>query len=117
MISTLAKAMSDIADELPQVEIAANLYASPRMKQAVTNLYAYIIKFLLRAFDWYRERPSWHMIHAITRPAEVRYKDLILKIKECSMTIARLATLEQQLELRAMHKKIEVMNVTVCLLG
>ena len=116
MITSLAKAMSNIADELPRIELTAHLYAGQNMKDAVIKLYAYIVKFFVRALDWYRERPLQHMLHSITRPAEVRYKDLIAEIKNCSRIIDRLARLGQQIEQRAMYRKLEAIETAFCFL-
>ena len=84
------------------------LYPTERMKQAVMELYAYIIRFFIRAHDWYQEGSFLHVLHSITRPAELRYKDLIATIYDCSRRIDRLASSGSQAEQRDMHKKIEV---------
>ena len=115
VISLLAKAISDIADELPRIQLTAKLYASQDMKETVTKLYAHIIRFFLRAHDWYRERPIWHVVHSFTRPAELRYNDLIEKIKDCSRAIDRLAVLGQQIEQRAIHEKVDAIEMAICL--
>lgn len=84
------------------------LYPTERMKQAVMELYAYLIRFLIRAYDWYQERTLVHLLHSITRPAELRYKDLIENISDCSLKVDRLALSGAQAEQRDMHKKIDV---------
>ena len=115
-IASLAKGMVEIADELPRIELTARLYASQNMKCAVTNLYAYIIQFSLRAFDWYRENSFWHLIHSFSRPFEVRYKDLIAQIKRQSTIIDRLAVLGQQTEQRKISRKLEAVEIAISLL-
>ena len=108
MVSSLAKALSQIADALPRVELSTLLYPTERMKQAVMELYAYLIRFFIRAHDWYHESNLLHVLHSITRPAELRYKDLISNVSDCSRRIDRLALSGAQAEQRDMHKKIEV---------
>ena len=115
VISSLAKAIGDIADELPRIQLTAKLYASEEMKVAIARLYACIIQFFLRAFDWYRERRIWHVVHAFTRPVELRYKSLIEKIKDCSRSVDRLAVLGQQIEQRAIHDKVEAIEMALSL--
>ena len=107
MITCLAKALSQIADALPRVTLSAILYPTEKMKAAVEELYAHLLRFFIRADDWYREGSLRHILHAVTRPAELRYKDLIEKIAECSRTIDNLALSGSQAELRDMHKKLD----------
>ena len=106
LISTVAKGLTQIADALPRVELANNLYPSKRMEHAVSELYAYVIKFFIRAYDWYRESTFSHVLHSITRPAELRYKDLLDKITDRSRSIDQLAVSGSQAEQREMHKKL-----------
>ena len=77
------------------------------MKHAVSELYAYILKFFIRVHDWYRESTLSHVLHSITRPAELRYKDLLDDIAECSRSIDQLALSGAQAEQRDMHKKLD----------
>ncbi|KAH0565264.1 hypothetical protein GP486_001345 [Trichoglossum hirsutum] len=107
VISTLAKGLSQIADALPRAELATILYPTKRMKNAVAELYAYLIKFLIRAHDWYQESTLRHLLHSITRPVELRYKDLIEKIAACSRDIDQLAVSGAQAEQRDMHEKLD----------
>lgn len=71
------------------------------MGAAVASLYAFILRFLIRARDWYEEGKVHHFIHSITRPVELRYNDLLER------TIDQLAETGQLVEFRDMHKKIE----------
>ena len=76
------------------------------MKQAVSVLYAHVIKFLLRALDWYEESRIVHAIHSITKPAALRYDDLLGDIRRATRKIADLATASSQAEQRDMHLAI-----------
>lgn len=106
MLSTLANGLSRIADELPGVELSASLYPTKQMWHAVASLYAYIIKFLMRALDWYKESRLLHLVHSITRPAELRYNDLIEEISYSTRRVKDLASASSQAELRDMHTEV-----------
>ncbi|KAH7397600.1 hypothetical protein BKA64DRAFT_42394 [Cadophora sp. MPI-SDFR-AT-0126] len=77
------------------------------MQSAVAELNAYIIRFLVRAHDWYRESPWKHLIHSITQPSELRYDDLVESIARSSALVHSLAVSGQQVELRHLHDKID----------
>ncbi|OCL10285.1 hypothetical protein AOQ84DRAFT_402084 [Glonium stellatum] len=67
VITSLAKTLSRIASALPRVELTTILFPTEWMKSAVAKLYAYMIKFFIRAYDWYRESTFRHVLHAVTR--------------------------------------------------
>ncbi|KAF2802196.1 uncharacterized protein BDZ99DRAFT_402242 [Mytilinidion resinicola] len=113
VIATLAKAISQIADTLPRIELASNLYPTDRMRAAVTDLYVYILRFLIRARDWYEEGKLYHFLHSITRPEELRYKDLLEQISQSSRIINQLAVSGQQAEFRDIHDKINKTSAMV----
>jgi len=107
VISKLAEALSNIADNLPRIELAANLYPTERMQAAVAELNGYILKFLVRAHDWYREKPWKHVLHSITQPFELRYEDLLGSIARASTVVHGLAESGQQVEFRYMHHTVD----------
>ncbi|PVH76180.1 hypothetical protein DL98DRAFT_641965 [Cadophora sp. DSE1049] len=98
---------------LPRVQLAANLYPTERMQSAVAELNAYILRFLVRAHDWYQESPWKHLIHSITQPSELRYDDLLESIVRSTAVVHGLAVSGQQVEFRHMHDKIDEINVKV----
>ncbi len=79
------------------------------MNAAVEALYAHIIRFLIRAHDWYREGSFRHMVHSITRPAQLRYDDLLEEIETCSRNIEQLAVAGSQMEIRQMNTVLKLM--------
>ncbi|KAI9652431.1 MAG: hypothetical protein M1831_006774 [Alyxoria varia] len=103
MICALAKGLSQIGNLLPRVDLANFLYPNEHIRKAVAELYSYIIRFLLRAYDWYNENKLQHVLHAITRPAEIRCLDLLTEIERCSNAIRHFATSSAQAEQRDMH--------------
>ncbi|KAI1496447.1 hypothetical protein F5X99DRAFT_72715 [Biscogniauxia marginata] len=105
--TTLAQALTQIADALPQVQLSTILYPTEQMGTAVADLYAAILKFLVRAHDWYEEGTLKHMLHSITRPVELRYNDLLDDISRCSRRIQNLASSGQQAEIRDIHEQLE----------
>ncbi|KAI0439622.1 hypothetical protein F4803DRAFT_30512 [Xylaria telfairii] len=104
--SMLAEAMVQIADSLPQVELASILYPNDRMRLAVVDLNAYILKFLIRAKDWYAEGRWKHAWHSLTSPPELRYDDLLRLIREKSRLIDQLSKYCQQIESRKICEKV-----------
>ena len=84
------------------------LYPTELMREAVVGLYTHLIRFFIRAYDWYQESTFKHVYHSVTRPYELRYKDLVEKVTECSESIDKLAVSGAQAEQRDMHKKLDV---------
>lgn len=76
------------------------------MKSALADLYAYTIKFFIRAIEWFRENPFQHILHSITRPPELRYKDLLEDIESQSRRLDQLAASGSQAEVRAIHLEL-----------
>ena len=69
-------------------------------------MYAHIIKFLLRALDWFEEGKIAHAIHSITHPAALQYQDLLEGIQQTSRSIANSAITSSQAEQRDMHNEL-----------
>lgn len=105
--ATLAKALSEIAETLPRMQLANELFPTKKMKDAVCQLYAHILRFLVRAHDWYMEGTLKHIVHSITRPVELRYDDLLQNIAQSSRVIEQLASSGHQAEFRDMHNEID----------
>ncbi|KAI7777912.1 hypothetical protein LA080_002964 [Diaporthe eres] len=78
------------------------------MKSSLRQLYAHIVRFLVRAYDWYKEGTLKHIVHSITRPVELRYDDLLQNIAQSSRVIEQLASSGHQAEFRDMHNEIDI---------
>ena len=107
MTKSLTKGLCQIADSLPQIELYTVLYPTTRMKQVVSELYALVIRFLIRARDWYQESKPMHVLHSLTRPVELRYADLVDDIEVCTRVIYRIASAAAQAEQRDMHLRMQ----------
>lgn len=106
-VKGLAKALSEIADALPRVEIRFDLFPTERMKAAVSKLCADILKFLTRAHKWYYEGCLKRTIHSFTQPFDLRYADILENIRHGSYEVQDLARCGQMVELRHVNKKID----------
>ncbi|KAF4634159.1 hypothetical protein G7Y89_g3948 [Cudoniella acicularis] len=113
LITELSKALSSIADALPRAKIHTILYPTEMMKHTVAMLYACVIRFLHRAMCWYKEGKLKHMVSAFTRPASLRFKDLVEEISELSNRADKLAAASAHAELRDLHATHSATKVTV----
>lgn len=107
LTTTLSKALCKVASNLPRTNFVATLYPTPQIKLAVANLYAYIMRFLIRAIEWYKESRFKNMLHSITQPAPIRYKDLLEAIETCSREVDQCAITAMQAEIRDVHLMLQ----------
>ena len=105
--------LCDVADALPRVEISIYLYPTDAMQQAVSILYAHIIKFLVRAFNWCEEGKIAHAIRSIIKPAALHYDDLLEDIRGSTRKIADLATTNSQVEQRDINLELQALTALV----
>lgn len=103
-LKLLAKSIYQVARRLPWVKIVSILYPTQPMRLAVENLYAYILEFLLMAHGWCNESKFRHFYHGVTRPHELRYRDLLERIMDCSTNIIELAAVGSQARIHVMHE-------------
>ncbi|KAJ4016341.1 hypothetical protein NW752_003463 [Fusarium irregulare] len=106
-ISLISKALSQIADSLPRVGLITVLYPTDRIRQAVSNLYANLVRFFIRAHEWCQQGTMRHLWHSITRPPELRYKDLLEDIATASREIDQLAVASSRVEIRDINLKLD----------
>lgn len=108
LLAELSKALTQIAEALPRVEIHAHLYESAAMRKAVSLLYAHVIKFFHRAMSWFadcKDNKFKAVVSSIFRPYELRFKDLLDDIAMYSRNVDQLAFTASQIELRQMHNE------------
>lgn len=77
-----------------------------RVKPAVSNLYANLVRFFIRAYEWCQEGKLRHLLHSITRPPELRYQDLLEDIAANSREIDQLAASSARVEIRDINLKL-----------
>jgi hypothetical protein len=107
LVTTLAKGLSQIADSLPRIELVTILYPTRRVKQAVAELYAYILRFFIRVQEWFEQGKLRHAWEALARPVELRYDDLIEEIEGRTSDIDKLANAGAQAEQRDIHLELQ----------
>ncbi|KAJ4983226.1 nacht domain protein [Stagonosporopsis vannaccii] len=112
-VKTLAKGLALIADALPRVEFSSILYPTAQMKEATSEIYSGIVRFLLRAHDWYSQGRLRHAWEAFSRPVELYYDDLVQNIDDCAKRIDMLANAGAHAEQRDMHIKLQSLNEAV----
>ncbi|KAI1170553.1 hypothetical protein F4777DRAFT_108471 [Nemania sp. FL0916] len=108
--TTVVKALCDIADALPSVELSLALFPTPVMKHCVSWLYAHIVRFLVRALHYYQESSIVRVIHTVTRPSALRYDDLVQLIRRDVEKVRRHAATSSQAEIRALHHSIRTLS-------
>ncbi|KAI0429858.1 hypothetical protein F5Y09DRAFT_309247 [Xylaria sp. FL1042] len=106
LLTQLCTGLNDIANLLPRAALIMQLYTTPQMRKIIVAIYANILKFLLRALSWYQESKLMHVIHAITRPVELRYNDLLGTIASLSRAMTENASASSHAEQRDIHTDI-----------
>ena len=102
----IANGLLDIADALSHADFARTLYPTLSIKQKFSTLYAHVIRFYLRALEWYEEGSWKRAIHSVTKPAPLRYSDIINDIHRTTNQIGALAVAGSQAEQRDMHRQL-----------
>ncbi|KAI0198306.1 hypothetical protein F4808DRAFT_452086 [Astrocystis sublimbata] len=103
LITCIAKGLAEIADNLPVVEVVTILFPTERMKLALAEIYASMIRFLMRAQGWFEENRFMRGLHSITKPKELQYDDLLANIRSSTANFRNLAVAAAQAEQRDMH--------------
>jgi hypothetical protein len=112
-ITQISKAFCQIAAALPRVNVKILLFPTEQIQQAVSKLYAQVLKFMLRAVKWYTEGKLKHFITAVFRPVPLRFKDLLEEIDSCSQIVDQLAVGASQAEQRNMHVLLQGIRQTM----
>lgn len=99
----MTKGLAQVADALPRLELTVVLYPTERMREALSEVYAIVIRFLIRAKDWLEEGKLMRAVHSVTRPSELRYDDLLEELQIATQNSTRIAITASQAEQRDMH--------------
>lgn len=104
--SVIANSLLDIADMLPRVELVSILYPTESLRRLVSSLYACIIKFLMRALNWYEQSSLKRALHAVTKPVGLYYDDILNDIASIKNKVLAEAVAGNQAEQRDMHNEL-----------
>lgn len=99
-------ALNDIGEALSRIELAEALYPTERMKDTIVTLNCHIMDFLCRAMDWYESSSFSRAVQSITRPAPLRYSDIIADIEKTLGKVTDLSVAGSQAEQRDMHLEL-----------
>jgi hypothetical protein len=110
LVLEFSRALAQIGEVLPRQEFTAALYPTPRMRDALTMLYAHVMKFLLRAVKWYQMGPAGRAFTAIRKPFDLDLKDIVEQVRLCSERIEKIASTASKAELRDVHLKVSGMQ-------
>jgi hypothetical protein len=103
LVIQFSKALAHIGEVLPRQQLNAALFPTTRMKEAISLLYAHIIKFLQQAVKWYQMGPASRAFFAVRKPFDLDLKNTIENISACSKTIDQIAVAANMAELRDVH--------------
>lgn len=99
----MTKGLTHVADALPRLELTVVLYPTERMKESVSQIYAIIVRFLIRAKDWLDEGKLMRAVHSVLRPSELYYDDLLEELQVATQNATNIAIAAAQAEQRDMH--------------
>ncbi|KAI0017897.1 hypothetical protein F4780DRAFT_795578 [Xylariomycetidae sp. FL0641] len=103
VLSKLSTGLNKIAKILPRSELILKLYPVQHVKKVIVEIYAHILKFLLRALRWYQSSKWKHLQDALIKPAELQYDDLLNTISLLSHTLTEVGLASSHAEQRDMH--------------
>lgn len=105
--ATIVTALDDIGGTLSRIDLAESLYPTDQMRDTVVTLNCHIMSFLCRAIDWYKTSSLSRTVQSFTRPAALRYDDLIEDINKVISKVTDLAAAGSQAEQRDMHGELQ----------
>jgi hypothetical protein len=73
------------------------------MRLALAEIYAHMIRFFIRAHDWFTQSSLKRALHSITRPKELRYADILDDIAAATSHFRILSVTASQAEQRDSH--------------
>jgi hypothetical protein len=111
LLLQLSKALATIGEILPRTDLNAALYPTDRMKEALSRLYAYIIKFFQQAVEWYKLSTTSRAVSSIFKPFELSFKDTCDKVNESSRMVDDIANAAVKAEIRDLHITVNNMHI------
>ncbi|KAK5199093.1 hypothetical protein LTR99_001133 [Exophiala xenobiotica] len=107
---TIVIGLCEVADALPRTELFLGLYPTDAMKNAVTTIYTWILRFLIRALKWYEEGKIRHALNAVIKPAALQYDDVMSGIRHSCHLMSNRASASSLAEQRDMHEKLRALQ-------
>lgn len=87
-----------------------HLYQTIEIREGVVQLYSHLLRFFIRAMQWYEGGSIKRAINSFVKPAAIQYKDILEDIEECSRRIDQQAVLASYAEQRDMHREQQQMR-------
>jgi hypothetical protein len=109
LLTKISKSVIDVFSVLPRTELLLDLYRTPSVRRYVAVLYAKIIKFVIKALNWYNKSKLQHAVQAVVNPYNISFKDIVIEIAECSRRVDELADTLHKVEIRDMNDKVTVL--------
>lgn len=107
LVAEYAEALVCIGDLLPRVRLNAELYRNAFMREAVSRLYAQILRFFRPAVEWYSASGFGRVIKAVCNPFECGLKDTVQKIKACAELMDGIADASMRVDQRTYNMDIQ----------
>ncbi|OLN97248.1 hypothetical protein CCHL11_07718 [Colletotrichum chlorophyti] len=93
VLSKVVDVVIDIGRNLERIRAYAKLYPTPRMLEFTADLYAAMVEFLEEVIKDAKKNPIRRAMTAFLQPFDVRYGDLLAKMKNTQMHIVEDANL------------------------
>ncbi|RYC63151.1 hypothetical protein CHU98_g3048 [Xylaria longipes] len=106
LVEECGTAWTEIGDILHDIKLDVHLHERTRILHLYSEMYAHITEFLFRAIRWYKRSTAKRALQAIVNPWQLKYKDILVKIRSCSKTISYLSSAESRLEVRQIHSHV-----------
>lgn len=97
------------------MHLSSDLYPTPQIRAALEELYASVLNFLVKAYEWYNEGKLSHMFHGVSQQWNRVNADLVDEIAEKSRRIDQLAVAASQAEIRDMHQAVTAIRCRLSL--
>jgi hypothetical protein len=112
--SKIAQAFAEIGEVLPEVEfISKSLYPTERIQLTLSNVYAQIVEFCIRATKWYdkmRRSSLKKVFSAVVKPWPLEFQDIKMNIGSQVRRLREQSAVAHQAETREMHIKLSEMR-------
>ncbi|KAH0841535.1 hypothetical protein FOPE_06788 [Fonsecaea pedrosoi] len=106
LLVEISRALTYVAEALPQIKLNLDLYQTEEMQQAVSRTYAYMLLFLQKAAKWYSTTSLSRVVTAVVSPFSLKYQDIVMQIKQCADQVTLIASAGARAETRDLTLKM-----------